>query len=239
MIAVITLVRNETYLENLKSNIKRYDPEGLTYLHAQRGAKSITSGYNQAVNEVMQLEAIGVVRPISYFLFIHEDARIYFNLKQVLPIWENCGVIGFVGCEKIFMDSRWWLGQCLIGGLFQGGPDNPDPSFKPVRNVVYSHQLRQTNIFPTAHAVDGYAMLIRREVFHAVDGFSEEFDNWHCYDADLCMKCMKAGYVNRVAISTEIVTQHFSGGSLADPWARENAKFIAKWGAFIKGGCKP
>lgn len=237
MIAVITLVRNETYFSHLKTNILRHDPGGLTYIHPKRGAKSMSSGYNQAAHEVLQLEALGVVPTIKFFFFIHEDARIYFDIRSALGWQPGAGIIGFVGCGKMAPDSRWWLGQMRIGGLVQGGPDNPDPLFKPVRNVVYENI---TNLLaPSVQAVDGYAMLIRRDVFHAVDGFSEEFDHWHCYDSDMCMKSLKAGYSNHVGVSPEIVTQHFSGGSLADPWARENAKFIAKWGKFIKGGCKP
>ena len=43
-------------------------------------------------------------------------------------------------------------------------------------------------------AVSGACMMMRREVFHEIGGFDEEFQVLY-YDVDLCLRLRKAGYL--------------------------------------------
>lgn len=59
-------------------------------------------------------------------------------------------------------------------------------------------------------AVSGACMMIRREVFHAVNGFSTDYF-MYAEDIDLCWKVSTVGFTNYFAPSPEIV--HHGGGS--------------------------
>lgn len=61
-----------------------------------------------------------------------------------------------------------------------------------------------------ADAVNGAAMLVRREAFAQVGGFDERFV-LHAEDLDLCRRIRDAGW--RVAVAADVVVQHIGGVS--------------------------
>ena len=71
----MTLCRNEKYLDELIANLRIYDPS--VSLTAMREAKSITSGYNALAESAPEDSDV--------FCFIHEDARLHFDFKTLLP----------------------------------------------------------------------------------------------------------------------------------------------------------
>lgn len=219
-----------------------------TMVHVGIGAHSIAAGYNHTVRQFRNPPAH--LRQTIY-CFIHTDARLHFNPLERIPDYFNAlhepGVIGFVGCGNITLDSRWWLGEPRFGSLIQGGfppEDGPNLKFLPPCNR-YVKQSTPTPpnaddfwreclpvfLAQPVDAVDGYCMFIRASVFREIYGFDQDkYGHWHCYDADLCLTALANGYQNYVINE---LTQHFSGGSLADPWSSENQKFIAKWSNWI------
>jgi hypothetical protein len=237
IVRFISLTRDHNLSTGLMLNIHKHaknTPRVLTSSYAV----SITSGYNHLVKQVTELSKFPADEEI--LCFIHEDARLHFDFDTVIPKYfqglRNPGVMGFVGCGRIAYDSRFWLGAPLVGSLIQGGfppEDPPNLCFDEPRQVsgtvdpAFGAQYRWEEV----DSVDGYCMFIKRSVFEKIGGFDERFDAWHCYDADLCMSALKAGYQNYVIGQK---SQHFSGGSLADPWARENAKWIQKWLPWLK-----
>jgi N-acetylglucosaminyl-diphospho-decaprenol L-rhamnosyltransferase len=61
-----------------------------------------------------------------------------------------------------------------------------------------------------ADAVNGAAMMVRREAFEQVGGFDERFV-LHAEDLDLCRRIRDAGW--RVAVAADVVVQHIGGVS--------------------------
>lgn len=212
----------------LEQNLYSHMPDIPIYF--MRDAKSMTSGYNEAVKTLELGE-----QPEDILMLIHNDARLHFDFNTIIPEYfdsiTNAGVLGFVGSRGIGLDSRWWLGSPRFGGLIQGGFPAEDPC-----NLVFGPTTKQTlsglGLEPV-DAVDGYTMFITVEAFRKIGGFDEHFDKFHAYDADICMKARVAGLQNYVI---DQKSQHYSGGSLAEPWPTENAKWVAKWKTYITTG---
>lgn len=218
-IFAVALVNNIEQYAGLRENLSKYDSYAELKVHQE--AKSITSGYNEAIEDLSKTRNL---EEDDILVLIHQDARIYFNPKKLVDYFKSlpdAGVLGFVGCERMSIDSRWWLGRPYIGGLIQN--DFP-PENGP--NVIH----RWATIPQPVDSVDGYCMVVKYGRFKQVEGFDERFNHWHCYDADLCMKMRKVGLQNYVIPE---VTKHLSGGSLADPWRFENQKWVDKWTPYL------
>ncbi len=218
-IFTVTLTNDSRQLHAMLDNIAEYGRGSVRF--GSHTARSMTSGYNEAIQAVSEKHCI---QPDDILVLIHQDARVYFQLSKLNEYFDalpNAGVIGFVGCERMKCDSRWWLGSPLVGGLIQN--DFP-PEHGP--NVIHRWATQPQPV----DSVDGYCMVVKYWRFRQVGGFDEQFNHWHCYDADLCMKMRQAGLQNYVIPE---VTKHLSGGSLADPWAQENQKWIEKWTPYL------
>jgi len=216
----MTLSREYQHAVPLRDNLSSRGPAAHYVI---TGAKGITAGYNECARRAPTV--------IPFYCFIHEDARLHFDWNTIIPEYfnqlPNAGVLGFVGCRRMSCDSRWWVNQPRFGSLIQGGYPEQDPPNLCFDKPTQGHEGMK---YEPVDAVDGYCLFIRREVFQVVGGFDERFDAWHCYDADLCLSCIQHGFQNYVI---DQKSQHHSGGSLADPWARENAKFQDKWRTFL------
>jgi hypothetical protein len=87
-------------------------------------------------------------------------------------------------------------------------------------------------------AISGACMLIKREVFEAVGGFSDDYF-MYAEDVDLCYKVNLAGYkvcyiptaeiIHRVGISSRQVASHFSAVNIRE----SNLRFFRKFKGYI------
>lgn len=244
---VIALSNNEQRERELESNLRQHAPS--VPIFSFHGASSMTRGYNEAER------ALPPIHPKDILCFIHQDVRLHFELRPVMPLYfevlasvdylsygpnarhgvetRPVGVLGFAGAEGMTLDGRRWMRGPLYGSLIQGelpADSRPNMVFqRPLNTVALLDSLDHLRYQPV-DTVDGYCMFIRRSTFHELGGFDERFDHWHFYDADLCMSAIKAGYQNYVIDQT---SQYFSIGSLADPWSAQQARFQEKWRAWF------
>ena len=182
------------------------------------GAASMASGYN----------ALAARAPAAadVFVFVHDDARLHFDvgvLERYAGALPEAGVLGFVGCGRLAFDGRWWRGRPKVGVFAHGRlalPGLPNRFYERPARVVDG--LR----YEPVEAVDGYCLVVRRDVFERIGGFDERLDGWHCYDTDICLAALSAGRQNYVLGQR---TQHLSRGSTDQDWAAQNAKLLAKW----------
>ena len=182
------------------------------------GAASMASGYNAL--------AARAPREASVFCFVHDDARLHFDwrlLERYAAALPEAGVLGFVGCGRMAFDSRWWRGRPKVGVFSHGRLAVPG-----LPNRFYRRPSRAIEglAYEPVEAVDGYCLVVGRDVFERIGGFDERLDGWHCYDADLCLASLAAGRKNYVLGQ---LTQHLSRGSTRGDWAAQNATFLEKW----------
>lgn len=77
--------------------------------------------------------------------------------------------------------------------------------------------------------VDGLWMCCRASLFReGMLRFDEEnYDGFHCYDADLSMQVLSKGY--DIMVNTEILVEHFSQSMLTPDYFKAADKWYAKW----------
>jgi GT2 family glycosyltransferase len=86
--------------------------------------------------------------------------------------------------------------------------------------------------FRLASLLSSFLVLVRREALEAVGGFDERFSPWGFEDDDLTLRCVLAGFHNRVALDTFV--RHASYGSDADKARRHAALLDANWRRFAQ-----
>jgi hypothetical protein len=217
----MALVREPGDEAGLAQNLREVDPA--VSLDVLAGAASITSGYNALFRRARGVEA-------ELLCFLHDDARLWFDFPRVIPRYfaerlPRPGVVGFIGCERIGLDSRWWVHPPYRGSVVWGPAPDAD------RAPPLDYGGVEPGGYRAVDAVDGYCLFVARETFERLGGFDERYRRWHCYDADLCVAALAAGYQNYVIGEP---SSHVGGGSLAQPWEMENVKWLFKWGPFLQ-----
>ena len=81
-------------------------------------------------------------------------------------------------------------------------------------------------------AVTGAALMVRRDLFNKIGGFSQEYGIGTYEDVDLCMKVRELGY--NIYVNTEAVGRHYTGasaeiGKSQFPLNQNEALFKSKW----------
>ena len=180
------------------------------------GAQSIADGYNRLAKE----------SSADILCFCHQDAELLFDVSVTIPGYverlPQAGVFGFCGCDHLAPNTMWWVNAPRRGRMTWNGNDM---NFGPLDSAV--NDLR----YHPVDAVDGYCIFIRHEVFDKVGGFDESIGGWHCYDLDLCIKCLKAGYQNYVIGQP---SKHM-GTSAEGSWLESLGRLAQKHGAFLAG----
>lgn len=145
-------------------------------------------------------------------LFVHEDVVFHQQDWGRALIGRlaspDCGVIGFAGSKvKLDVYSGWWQNhagwdccsyiqngvRCVQGGRLQEGV----LSFEPVVTL------------------DGFALLVRREVWEEFPFDEDVLKGFHCYDLDFTLAVGRK-YTNYVCGG--IAVEHLSSGNLDGRW---------------------
>lgn len=92
--------------------------------------------------------------------------------------------------------------------------------------IGYTGYFHKASLQQNFHAVSGKAMMVKRERFLEVDGFSEEVED-RMKDVDLCLKLEKRGYLNIYEPSIILVEQNYR--TRRRKAARPAAVFEKKW----------
>lgn len=121
----------------------------------------------------------------EYLFFLNCDAQITPNtLENLLKTMDEDPSIGVAGPKVLYPSGHLQEAGCRI---FADGTSgmiglNDDPA---LARYCYSKEVDY---------VSGCSLLIRKELFHKVGGFSNELAPAYCEDADLCMKVRAMGY---------------------------------------------
>jgi len=152
-------------------------------------------------------------------------------LDELVAAFRNFDAVGLAGSKLVYPDGRLQEAGGIIWG--SGNPWNvgrdasaEDPRYNYVRTVDY---------------VSGAALMIRRDLWQHVGGFSEEFAPGYFEDTDLAMKIRETGHC--VLYVPQSVVYHFegqTGGTSVSRGAKafqevNRPKFRRRWADVFRG----
>jgi GT2 family glycosyltransferase/glycosyltransferase involved in cell wall biosynthesis/Flp pilus assembly protein TadD len=159
----------------------------------------------------------------KYLLMLNNDVLVGEGwLENLVSALEQDERIGLIGPISNHISGRQQLTEV---------PYKDDEEFfsfaKTVRNA------NQGKVTPRRR-IAGFAMLIRKQLFHDLDGLDERFGSGNYEDDDLCLRVCKAGYAVMVDEST--ILHHFGSRTFAgnkidyqDSLRKNEDLFREKW----------
>ena len=145
-------------------------------------------------------------------LFVHEDVVFHQQDWGRALIGRlaspDCGVIGFAGSKvKLDVYSGWWQNHA--------GWDCCSYIQNGVRCVQGDGLQADALSFEPVVTLDGFALLVRREVWEEFPFDEEALKGFHCYDLDFTLAVGRK-YTNYVCGG--IAVEHLSSGNLDGRW---------------------
>lgn len=222
MISVIISSVNEVLLKSIKTNVS--ETIGLEYeiiaIDNRGGEKGICEVYNLGAN----------LAKYNILCFIHEDIKIHtLNWGSiVINIFGNnkkLGLIGIAGSQyKSLTPSSW---HCY-------DIDIPDAMFYHIlQNYKYTQKEKSNDYSNATNAklakvvcVDGVWMCCTREALLSYSFDDQLLKGFHGYDLDFSLG-INQNY--EVAVTFEVLIEHFSEGNFNKKWLEEILKIHAKW----------
>lgn len=220
MISIIICSRSQEMLREVSQDVAQ--SIGLPYeiiaIDNSEGKYSIFQAYN-----------LGIAKSkFNYLCFMHED--ISFETpdwgKKVINTFESnvkLGLLGVAGSSyKPAVPSGWSFDSACddttymnIVQYYKGGNKKnkiySKPKNEPVSKVV---------------SVDGVWFCTTKEIAAQVKFDEQTFSGFHCYDVDFSLAVLQH---YEVAVTFEILINHFSEGSFNDSWITDTLKLHKKW----------
>lgn len=155
---------------------------------AERYATFSTLHYDGTFNHARLANFAADKIESDYYFFITDDTRILTSdaLQTMLGYFQDPRV-GIVGPQKLFLD-----GTIEHGGLVVGGRH----IITPVSRFMLAEwrgYLDRCVVSHNVSAVAGDCMLVSKEIFDQVGGFTEEFSIAYS-DVDFCLKARELGF---------------------------------------------
>ena len=202
MVSIIICSRNHDVSYDLKQNIS--ETIGSDYeiivIDNSLNKYSIFSAYNEGLKF-----AKGDV-----LCFMHEDICFHSNnwgtmISEYFVKYPEAGLVGAAGTHYLpHMPAAWWDTEMQSGQLIQGF----------ILNGKYETKIDSWNEFkrmPTkVVTVDGFWMCFQKRVFDYIYWDDYYFKGFHCYDTDISLQVLDAGY--EVHVFWDILIEHKSVG---------------------------
>ncbi|WP_028595667.1 glycosyltransferase family protein [Paenibacillus assamensis] len=159
-----------------------------------RGAKSMASGYNGALN----LEA-------AYRVYIHQDTFLIhrgmlYDLIQLFEQHPQLGMIGLAGCVELPANGIWWEGNRLVGQVIEHRRE-------VYQLLRFDHGTLESTDYVEVQAIDGLFMATRVNIPWRDD----IFDGFHFYDSAHSKEIELAGYKVGVPVLQSPWCIHYNG----------------------------
>jgi len=212
MISVIICSRKADISKKLADNIShtigvKYE---LIIIDNSRNDYSIFSAYNEGIRRAR----------FPYVCFMHNDAYVetlnwgkkvisYFNDPRI-------GLIGVLGTHFLPKTPSGWVTSRLISG-----------QIKDKDGLISRDNHYMTSSIIEAVAVDGFWFCMPKNAFNHVRYDEYNFNNFHCYDIDICLQTRKNNM--KVCIVNDILIQHISNGNWNMEWLTNTQKLFKKW----------
>lgn len=221
MISIIICSANNELLASAKINIEKtigVPFEVLSYENS-KGEFGICSIYNKGAKAAK----------FDILCFMHEDLDIKTAdwgevVLQSFKENENLGVMGVVGCSYKTLAPSGWEAQSLERKLLfynyiQRYKFSDTPSVHFIENPDNARISKVVS-------VDGMWFCTRKTIFDEFSFDEKLFKGFHCYDLDFCFQ---VGRKYAVAVTFEILIEHFSEGNFKEDWWTDTIRLHRKW----------
>ena len=211
MISIIICSREQTISSDLYENIK--DTIGCKYelivIDNTKNQYSIFEAYNLGIKK-----SVG-----DYLCFMHDDILLHTNswgamATNIFKEDKQVGLIGVAGSKTLSkMPAAWW--DCReeekILNLIQHFKDKDTETW----NLGFEDSSNTEAV-----VIDGVFMVMRRDERIL---FDERLKGFHNYDLFLSLKHHMLN--KKVLVTSEILLEHFSEGSLCKAWYQSSSLF--------------
>jgi GT2 family glycosyltransferase len=222
-ISFITVSRDEKKTGQLVQSIQHsmgLPPNAPDWEHIVQDGQSqdLFRGYNQGA----------ATARFDLLAFVHDDVRFLGNRD----VWTHpmalarkplVGIVGVAGSRRLEKEGVWWKAEHT---QLRGAVAHPADNEFGMHWNVWPWQAGQ---FGPVAVTDGVFMLIAKQTFEAVGGFSQDqYQGFHFYDLDLSFRLTLKGFRNLVA---PIPLLHRSVGVPNENWHRNREIFVKRFGS--------
>jgi len=205
----------------------------LTALEAARFGFSLHAlGVNKLFGEGNNLGAEAAAG--AYLLFLNNDAFLVPGaLEEMLAAFSRRADCGAAGPVFLYPDWRVQEAGAFVdayGNARQRGKDEPEFNVDGLRR------------FEKVDYVSAACLMVRREVFLALGGFSPRYAPAYYEDTDFCFRLLRAGKAVWLARDARCLhVENATTAGLQTPEEaralsfRQRSKFVADWGGYLRG----
>ena len=158
--------------------------------------------------------------------FMHDDVFFLGKswgkvVEQIFNTDNTIGALG-VGGGHFMPDCPCSWTTCHTTS-FKIWRTNPDGTHTEYNNIAFSNGKRLVEVA----SIDGLWMCIRRGLFDTTRFDDNTFAGFHCYDSDICMQILTAGY--RIMMTYDIDIVHDSHGTYNEQFFKNIELWHKKW----------
>lgn len=218
MISIIICQRTQILPVELTSNIQQtigcdYEIVGIDNSNNQY---SISSAYNKGVRRAKG----------DILCFMHDDILFQSNnwgsiVEDLFKKNEGIGALGVAGGHIMYnCPCSWWNSDITSLHIL-----TPDSHGQMDESIHREYAGERTSI--EVASIDGLWMCIRRSLFDTICFDDKTFSGFHCYDSDICMQILMAGY--KIKVTFEIDILHKGKGNLNAQYYHDIELWHKKW----------
>lgn len=222
MISIIISSVNKQQLIDVKKNIEQTIgvPYELIAIDNSSGEKGVCEVYNAGAK----------LAQYDIFCFMHEDVKIHTNnwgviLHKIFCENSELGLVGIAGSQyKALTPSSWNCYDINTPNAYY---------FNLIQDFKYDSKEKTISLSnPTdvrlarVASIDGVWMCCSRQSFQSYHFDEKLLKGFHGYDVDFSLG-MNQNY--EVAVTFEILIEHFSEGNFDAKWLKDILKVHKKW----------
>ena len=218
MLSIIICNRKSKIDSVLSKNI--HNTIGVEYeivpIDNSRGQYNIFQAYNEGVRRAKG----------DILCFMHDDILFIGNgwgaiAERIFAEDENLGALGVDGGH--FMPDCPCSWTSCYTTSFRTWRDDKDGVCREYSNTEFANGQRLIEVA----SIDGLWMCIRRDLFDTIRFDDKTFTGFHCYDSDICMQILAAGY--RIKVTYDVGIVHNSNGNYNANFFENLGLWHTKW----------
>jgi signal peptidase I len=219
MISIIIASVNDQQLADVKENIKQTIgvPYEIIVFGNKNGKVGLCELYNRGANQAR----------FDILCYMHEDVLIQTqNWGEIVinSFKENqkLGLLGIVGSKYKATSPSGWSCYGLSakrGVIIQGFKHEDKASIEECSNP-------DNNSYEKVACIDGVWFCTKKDIALSLKFDEDTLKGFHCYDIDYSLT---VGQKYDVAVTFDVILEHFSEGSFEKSWMQEVLKLHKKW----------